>query len=416
MCEKEDEMKKIMILGAGQYQVPIIEAAKKMGLYTIAISPVGPYPGLSLADKVYNIDVRDESTILTIARAECIDGVLTDQTDIAVRTVAFVAEKMGLPGIGYDTAKLFTDKSLMRAKTQELGFPTIENTVATTMGEAQAFFKRCRGRAIIKPVDNQGSRGVYLIDSCRELEARFFRAMEYSPARQVIIEQYITGREFEVDSILVNGYEKTLMYADTDLYNIPNVFASKTRLYPSVAEKNTIEKLLKLNHDIVTEFGLSQGFTHNEYIQDSETGEIYLIEAAAKGGGSFISSHIGQLQTGLNTSEFIVKLALGEVREMPDFETAQCHCGYVTFYLPEGEVIGMEGVAKVKLLPYVKKHSLDDIYLGLKTGSFSDKTARNVIILSAESREDIDRKIREIRDALKISVRTRRGVEGPVWE
>ena len=67
-------------------------------------------------------------------------------------------------------------------------------------------------------------------------------------------------------------------------------------------------------------------------------------------------------------------------------------------------------------MPYVKKHSLDDIYLGLKTGSFSDKTARNVIILSAESREDIDRKIREIRDALKISVRTRRGVEGPVWE
>lgn len=409
-------MKNIMILGAGQYQVPIIEQAKKMGLCTIAISPVGPYPGLDLADKVYNVDVRDESTILTIAKAENIAGVLTDQTDIAVRTVAYVAEKMGLSGIGYEIARLFTDKRLMREKTRELGFPTIENRVVTSLKEAEVFFETCNGRAIIKPVDNQGSRGVYLIDSARELKERFFKAMEYSPAGQVIIEQHITGREFEVDSILVNGQERTLMYADTDLYDIPNVFASKTRLYPSVADDDTIEKLLKLNHDIVTGFGLKQGLTHDEYIQDEETGEIYLIEAAARGGGSFISSHISQLQSGINTSEFLIKLALGEMKELPKFEMNKCHCGYVTFYLPEGEVVDMSSVEEVKKLPYIKKHSLEDIYPGLKTGSFSDKTARNVIILSADSRAELDTRVGEIRNKLNIKVKTRRGIEGPIWE
>ncbi|MGI6766059.1 MAG: ATP-grasp domain-containing protein [Lentihominibacter sp.] len=409
-------MKKIMILGAGVYQVPLIEQAKKMGLYTIAVSPEGRYPGLVIADKVFNIDVRDEDTILEIARAEKILGVITDQTDLAVRTVAYVAEKMNLPGIGYETARLFTDKCLMRKKTGELGLPTIDYRVVTALDEAIEFFKKCNGRAIIKPVDNQGSRGVYLIDSIRELEARFFKAMSYSPTRKVIIEQHIRGREFEVDSIVVNYKEKTLMYGDTDLYDIPNVFASKTRLYPSDADEKTINKLLKLNHDIVTGFGLKQGFTNNEYIQDENTGEIYLIEAAARGGGSFISSHIGRLQSGINTSEFLLKLAMGEIKELPEFETAQCHCGYVSFYLPEGEVINMDSVEQVKTLPFISKHSLDDIYPGLKTGPFSDKTARNVIILSAETRDELNGRVKEIREKLDIKVRTRRGTEGPIWE
>ncbi len=409
-------MKKVMIIGAGVYQVPLIEQAKNMELYTIAVSPEGRYPGLAIADKVFNIDVRDEDTILEIARAEKIRGVITDQTDIAVRTVAYVAEKMDLPGIGYETARLFTDKCLMREKTRELGLPTIDYCVVTTLDEAVDFFETCNRRAIIKPVDNQGSRGVYLIDSIRELEARFFNSMSYSPTGKLIIERHIRGREFEVDSIVVNYKEKTLMYADTDLYNIPNVFASKTRLYPSDADEETIDKLLKLNHDIVTGFGLKQGLTHDEYIQDENTGEIYLIEAAARGGGSFISSHIGLLQSGINTSEFLLKLAMGEIDKLPDFETAQCHCGYVTFYLPAGEVVNMDSVEQVKSLPFIKKHSLDDIYPGLKTGSFSDKTARNVIILSAETRDELNARVREIREKLDIKVRTRRGIEGPIWE
>ena len=107
---------------------------------------------------------------------------------------------------------------------------------------------------------------------------------------------------------------------------------------------------------------------------------------------------------------------MGEINELPEFETAQCHCGYVTFYLPEGEVVNMDSVEQVKNLSFIKKHSLDDIYLGLKTGSFSDKTARNVIILSAKTRDELNERVKEIREKLNIQVKTRRGIEGPIWE
>ena len=51
--------KKILILGAGVYQVPLILKAKEMGLYTIAASYAGPYPGLAIADEVWEIDTTD---------------------------------------------------------------------------------------------------------------------------------------------------------------------------------------------------------------------------------------------------------------------------------------------------------------------------------------------------------------------
>ena len=63
-------MKKIMILGAGIYQVPLIKTAKRMGLYTIVVSIPGNYPGFALADKVYYENTVDDEKILEIARAE----------------------------------------------------------------------------------------------------------------------------------------------------------------------------------------------------------------------------------------------------------------------------------------------------------------------------------------------------------
>ena len=45
-------MKKLLILGAGIYQVPLINTAKRMGIHTIVASIPGNYPGFALADQI----------------------------------------------------------------------------------------------------------------------------------------------------------------------------------------------------------------------------------------------------------------------------------------------------------------------------------------------------------------------------
>ena len=56
-------MKKIMILGASVYQVPLIRTAKRMGLYTIVSSIPGNYPGFSDADKVCYINLSGDDKL-----------------------------------------------------------------------------------------------------------------------------------------------------------------------------------------------------------------------------------------------------------------------------------------------------------------------------------------------------------------
>ena len=68
-------MKKVLILGAGIYQVPLIQRAKKLGYYTIVASWPGKYPGFQYADKVYYVNTTDKEKLLEIAREEGISGV-----------------------------------------------------------------------------------------------------------------------------------------------------------------------------------------------------------------------------------------------------------------------------------------------------------------------------------------------------
>ena len=119
-------MKKIMIIGAGDFQLPLVQKAAE-SCHVILVAPAIGEEFLPYIDKKYLLDVRKKEEILAIARQEQIDGVITDQTDIAVRSVAYVAEQMGLPGIGYETGCLFTDKRLMREKMEALGIPVLPN-------------------------------------------------------------------------------------------------------------------------------------------------------------------------------------------------------------------------------------------------------------------------------------------------
>lgn len=111
-----------MILGANTLQIPLIETAKKLGFITVVVSPVKSEVGHSIADISEICDIKDEDTLLAYAQRHQISGIITDQTDIAVRSVAYVAEKMGLPGIGYETACLFTDKFRMRENVKNLAY------------------------------------------------------------------------------------------------------------------------------------------------------------------------------------------------------------------------------------------------------------------------------------------------------
>lgn len=416
--------KKLLIIGAGDFQLPLVQQAAKTCEVFLAAPVISAAFDPYVSDRLI-VDVRDEEKILAFAKEHGIDGVITDQTDIAVRSVAYVAEKMGLPGIGYETGLLFTDKSRMRARLRELGLPVLVNRTVASVEEAIAFFRELSNsapnhevpvRVIIKPLDTQGSRGVQVCANEQELRDKYDEAARWSSSHEVIVEHFATGREFVVEALALNHEYRPLCIGDTLYFDIPDAFAAKSRIFPTMADDALRERVLALDKKIITGFGLTQGVTHSEYIMDGD--EIYLIETAARGGGVFISSDLISLSSGLHTEQFLVDIALGQQKEMPVILPQQCFCGYMAFYLPVGRVVRADGIDEVLALPFIHRNQLRKLHVGMENHEgATDKTSRLALIVSGDTREELMDHMAQVRSILKIEIESPDGsILGPIWE
>lgn len=199
-------MKKILILGAGIYQVPLIKTAKRMGLYTIVASIPGNYPGFELADKVYYENTTDYARILSIARREKIDGIITTGTDVAVITIGRVCDTLGLTGLGFKSAEIATDKLLMKSCYEKYGVRTArfrkisfdDENYADTLTDLQF-------PVMFKSVDSSGSRGIIKVNSRDEFEDARNSVLDNTRSNYFIVEEFIEGEEFGAQAFVKDG-------------------------------------------------------------------------------------------------------------------------------------------------------------------------------------------------------------------
>ena len=406
--------KNILIIGAGDFQLPLVQRASLSYNVLLAAPVVSDVFKPYIADALL-IDVRDKEGILAYAREKSICGVITDQTDIAVRSVAYVAENLGLPGIGYETGCLFTDKSLMRKRMAELGIKLLPNRTVSSFDEALAYYREIGGNVIIKPLDTQGSRGVQICRSEEELEAKYAEAARWSSNHNVLIERFATGREFLVEGLSLDYEFRNLCIGDTLYFDLPDAFAAKSRIFPTEADDGLRQRVLDLNTRIITGFGLKQGLTHSEYIMDGD--DIYLIETAARGGGVFISSDLIHYSCGLDTEGFLLDIATGQQKGLPPIKPQQCVCGYLAFYIPVGKVVSVSGVREVQELPFVHRNQLDKLHVGIENKEgHTDKTSRLALIISAPDRETFKERAALVRSMLQVETETENGILPLIWE
>lgn len=410
--------KRVMILGANNFMLPLILKAKEEGYYTIVVSPDKTEPGFAYADECVYADIRDKEAILQEAERLKIDGITTDQAETPVRTVAYVAKQMGLPGIGVDMAELFTNKYLMREKCREIGIDTIKYKVVTTCEDAISFYTTlCDAgvtNAIMKPVDSAGSRGVVKIDAESVIRSAFEYTKAASKSGTVILEEYIEGKELLIDGVTVNNTYQTLVCGEYQKCNVPGVFSEYMGKYPAEITEEQREQVEAFVKRIVEGFGLPWGRTHTE-VKMNDKG-IWLMETAARGGGRYISSGTVPMMTNFNSASFLLKACTEQIHDIPVIEKRNISCGYVSFFMPVGEVISVEGIEEVINLPYTFSHNFEDIHVGMKTIAFQDKIEGRFIHLKAKDDKEFYERIEEIKALIKLKVKTEHGIEDPVWE
>lgn len=394
-------MAKIMIIAGGHWQCPIVKAAKKMGHYVICTNLYEDSPAFEFADVGEVADVLDKDSNLKIAEKYMPDAVLTDQSDIAVPTVAYIAETLGLKGIGSESAALFTNKRMMRDFCAHNGFPYPQYKFCTTVEEAVRFYnKTIKNKAIIKPIDSQSSRGIYIISSEDELYKHFLDTFSYSNAdKGILVEEYIEGREFTVDGIKTEeGYWVTAISKKNHFAHNPNI--AKELLFTNYDDKYDYDALRKLNTEIVLKMNLPFGITHAEY--KFMNGQFYLVEIAARGGGTKISSDIVPVMSGINSNELYLDLLLDKKnRVQPHIDDRRCAVlGFFDF--KPGKIARVEGINEVKGMPGVI-----DIMLNLNIGdeiapATDDRSRVGHYILYAESLQELRKREDAIMETIHI--------------
>ena len=97
------------------------------------------------------------------AISEKIDGICTTGTDVAVASVGYVCEHMGLSGISEEAASLVTDKGKMKLAFQKAGVAASDFRKVFSCEEAQKAAEDIGFPVVIKCVDSSGSRGITLV-------------------------------------------------------------------------------------------------------------------------------------------------------------------------------------------------------------------------------------------------------------
>lgn len=353
-------MAKVMVIAGGDWQIELIRKLKLMEHYVICSNLYEDSPAFPYADACEVANVLDKEKNLEIAKRYMPDAVISDQSDIAVPTVAYLNEQLGLNGIGTKLADLFTDKSLQREFCRKHNILIPDFKICEKPQDAMQMLENY-GKIIIKPIDSQSSRGVYTITNKEQLLEKCGEAISWSNRRKVFLaEEYIGGDEFTIDGLVVNGHHYPLCISVKEMYEQnPNI--SRMQSYSYRSEKHDYDKLRAANKALVEAIGLPMGLTHSEY--KSYNGKFYLIEAGARGGGSNLSAKIVPFMSGVDNYEYLIKEALGEpVDEAAVKDKVFSEDKYVVmrfFDFGEGVVERIEGMEFLKEHPMLLDYQLD---------------------------------------------------------
>ena len=407
---------RILILGAGQGQVPLVNYAKGNGWYVLVASPKGDYPAFKYADKCIYLNLLDKEGILKVAREEHINAIATDQTDISVAVVQYVANMLNLPHVKCNAIENFRDKSRMRDICKLNGVKTIPYCVIESLEEAISFWNENNNfKVIIKPIDSQGSRGVETATTLEEIKFAYNNAKKYSFSKKVIIEQFITGEEVEVDTVINNGNIIATLIGDVHNFTSENSFSAYERIYPTTKTEEIKQKINLVNQQTLKALGVITGWTHGEYIVTSD-GDVYLLEVGLRGGGNYIGSDILKEMLGMGTHEMAFYTAIGNDAFYEEISLKDSTCAYKCFYLPEGEILSVDIDKSFLEQDCIIRHNLEHIANIRYTSKNIDKTSRFTIVVKSDNQLELKKLLKDIPTHIDIKVKTDNGIKNIIWK
>lgn len=303
-------MKKVLILGGGQAQIELIKTAKSIGLYVIVVGIKGDYPGYKYADKCYYVDIYDKESVLEIARKEAIDGISMVCSDFGLETVGYINDQLCLNGLSEKVALDSANKLLMKKVLREHGIKTADYRVIANDEDVLSASRELQFPLIVKAVDLQGSRGIYICKTVQEVLDNYRKSIDESKQNYCIIEEFIEGEEFGAQAFV---YDNEVLFVQPHgdiIWNHGKTNIPIGHYMPLWKDDDFINKeTIKLVTNSIFALGFNNCAVNVDLIIKDNM--PYVIELTGRAGANYLPE-LTSNYLGINYYEMVLRCAIGE--------------------------------------------------------------------------------------------------------
>ena len=205
-------------------------------------------------------------------------------------------------------------KDLAREVLRGAGLPQPWVEVVRDEGDALQFLRDVREEVVVKPRDAFGSQGVRLVSPGGvELVDVVREAFRYSEA--ILIEEFVSGREFSVEGVFLNGAPAILGVTEK-CTTPPPFFVELAHEQPA---RITEAEQLRISSTVtraVTAVGLTYSHFHVE-VWVTDTGEVVCGEIHSRVGGDWIHALTARRRPGIELFGMVLDDLFGITSVIP---------------------------------------------------------------------------------------------------
>ena len=340
-------MKKIMVLAGGSDQKYLIEKLRVFfpDSEIILIDMATKVIATQAADRHLVISTMDRDAVTQAAREEKVDMIITACGDQPLTTMAYVSEQLNLPCyLTFEQSVNLTNKLFMKKLMVEAGIPTAKHRLIDLNDNFD--ISDLSYPLIIKPVDNNGSKGITKVLDPSELEAAVKIAQQYSISGNTIVEEFKIGEEYSVEAIIRDGRgELVIVTKNIKRREDTSKFTIVQNYYVNDASELLKERILEVINRIASTFKLVNAPLLIQMIVD-DNNEINVIEFSARTGGGSKVHFIREL-AGVDVVENLIDITIGN-RPTVKVQSKKCFATINFVYCNSCTFNGIENIETLK--------------------------------------------------------------------
>jgi biotin carboxylase len=342
----------LLVLGAGQGQLPIYVEARRRGVRTIAVDRSPHAPALRYADEHLPVSLLNPADIVAALGDRAPAGVVAGAGELGIWSWHLLSDYYRTPyRYPRRAATITTDKAAFHKLAERAGVNSYRWRHGTDPARLAALAPEVGFPLVAKPADGAGKRGVALARTPAQLDAALACAAGSARWGGLVIEQLLTGRDVTIDVFMCGG-EAAFGAVHEKLTDPANSVAVRGHLTPARLRPDVRTHLLEVTQRLCREIGLADGPANFDAFVDDD-GEVQVVEVNARLPGVGLPSLV-RAAYGVDLTSGLVSLALGEP---VDLTPTDGRCGIVHMLasaLPvTGIFRGAGGVAEVRRMPGV---------------------------------------------------------------